>query len=90
MRHVAQGTPTKKPHKPRSQAQKPIDWRAMVRSAVNKKQGNIKKAIAKSSWKNNRDGFMVTSREHEPTKNQLNSLEEQDKKQIPLKGVKQE
>lgn len=90
MRHTAQGARVKKPAKPRNQAkkQKPSNWQAIVRRAVSKRRGNFnyKKANTKTPWRNNQDGFMVTSRENGPTKNQLNSLEEAGKKQITLKG----
>ncbi len=84
MRHIAEGTRVKKPFKPRpSRAKKSTDWRKMVRLALGKKRGNLnyKKAVAKTSWKNNKDGFMLTSRENKPTKNQLGKLGKRFKKE---------
>lgn len=76
MRHVAEGTRVKKPFKPRNRTKKPTDWRAAVRLALSKQRGNLnyKKAKTNTSWKNNRDGFMITSRGNKPTENQLDSL----------------
>lgn len=69
-----------KPLKSEGQTKHPTDWRKIVRRTVNRRRGTIKKTNINSSWRNNRDGFMVTSREHQPTKNQIDSLEKRNNK----------
>ncbi len=50
------------------------DWKEIVRQTIHKRRGNAK-GLGNSRWRKAKDGFMITSRDHTPTANQIQNLE---------------